>query len=105
MKTTEINGVEFEVYNGKYFDYRKPMTLLEAYERPSIYNQEIYNDWIEWKWEVNISFDNAWSIIEFGIISYNVFKFTLGGKIINNATGEVIGQLIITREHNRLYMF
>ena len=104
---TIINGIEFETYqldysNPEYYkelNYwplnKRSFKLNECYRQPSIIKQEIYNEWRMW----SLGVDN---LINFGVISYNVFKFTLYAMLTDDK-GTPCGYVVITREHNRFY--
>ena len=100
-KYTTINGVDFETYKSKVTKqniWHNPKRLDECYDRPSEYKIEIYYDWLDW-------FDQTENVYSFGITSYNIYQFTLGGVLFDLETGEDIGYIKITRDHNRLYLF
>lgn len=71
-------------------------TLLSCYEKPSIYKQGIYNEWVEWSKHLNIK--------NFGISSYNGFIFTLGG-IIHDYFRDIHGFIYITKTRQEFYPF
>ena len=101
-KFTTINGVEFETYKSKYARTNRimhnPKRLEDCYDRPSHTKERIYYDWLDW-------FDQTENVYSFGVTSYNIFQFTLGGNLFDLETGEDIGYIQITRDHNRLYLF
>lgn len=95
---SEIYGEEFETYVIDNYDYLHnvtPKTLEQCYECPSMIKRGIYEAWREWAIKANVS--------NFGIISYNIFKFTLYGEL-KDAHGYIVGYLIITKDHNKLYL-
>lgn len=101
-KYTTINGVEFETHKSKLpqdlIYNHKTKTLWQCYEKPSKIKESIYYDWLEW-------FDQTENVYSFGITSYNVFNFTLGGILFDLETGKDIGYIKITKCYNRLYLF
>lgn len=100
---TEINGEQFEViHSKKTADYVKwhtthdrAHTLDECYARPSATKRAIFKEWNNWA-------IISWPIVyQFGITSYNGFRFTLGA-LYDGDLGE--GYIQITAAHNRLYL-
>lgn len=101
-KFTTINGVDFETHKSKYARTNRimhnPKRLEDCYDKPSKYKEGIYYEWMEW-------FDQTENVYSFGITSYNTFSFSLGGVLFDLETGEDIGYIRITKDHNKLYLF
>lgn len=105
MKSIKINGVEFEAIKPRnkvepchftFYDYRD---IYEAYNMPSDTKVIIWNFWKDWasKWQ-------EYEITEMYISSRNCFSFAISANVWKFATGEFVGVLHITRDHNRIYL-
>lgn len=100
---TEINGEQFEVIRSKKTDdlvkwhttHYIARSLYECYERPSDAKIGIFEEWEEWAAQTYPV------VYQFGITSYNGFRFTLGA-LYDGELGE--GYIQITANHNRLYL-
>ena len=103
MRYTTINGVDFETTRTKYAGpaierHYNPWSyddITEAYDNPSNAKRAIYADWREWA-------DITECVRNMRITSKNTFAFTLGALYVDGETGEVLGYISITRDHNRL---
>ena len=102
-KYTEINGKYFEVIHYKktsdfvkwHTTHERACALEECYAQPSDAKRAIFKDWKEWA-------ADTWPVVyQFGITSYNGFRFTLGA-LYDGELGE--GFIQITVAHNRLYL-
>lgn len=104
MKTIDICGTRFEVIKP-----RKPITdctektrfrgLEYYYDKPSQTKVAIYNDWYDWKKEVDRT---EFGFVEnFGVSSANSHQFSISFRMVwmNH-----IYLALITRDHNRLYL-
>lgn len=100
---TIINGKIFEVIHSKktsdfvkwHTTHERAHTLEECYSRPSDAKRAIFKEWNEWA-------ADTWPVVyQFGITSYNGFRFTLSA-LYDGELGE--GFIQITAAHNRLYL-
>lgn len=75
--------------------------LGECYDKPSHAKIDINRDWLHWMFSVNNEMVDLDAFIEqFGIISYNIYRFNYGGIIIIDGVRYVID---ITSSHNYLW--
>lgn len=104
-KTMTINGIEFEVIRPRKYDPRAAVEAVKDcagrdlsyyYDRPSIYKQDVYEEWSEW-------YATAENVFYFGICSANTCQFSISA-LLTDSTG-VIGVITITRDHNRVHLF
>lgn len=108
MKNVELYGENFEVIYPKdgvcevvptAYDY---MTIYTAYDKPSIYKQDIWHYWEhfglvddeKYPYHIGIPF----------ITGRNCFSFTVTFNVYDIDTREFKGVARITKEHNRLYL-
>ena len=92
-KYKEVNGRKFEVMkpiDNPRMSYRK--VLSDCYDRPSETKESIYWDWEHFCVNAFDDLDN------FGIVSYNIFMFTLGWN-----TSE--GQYYVTKTRQEFYPY
>lgn len=103
-KFIEINGEKFELINTKkpiderHKDYLGRRDLFDFYDRPSEAKQVIWDEWQTWERETPCVYDMR-------VTSASHFMFTIGAYFVDVKTDEIIGYFVITRDHNRLYMF
>lgn len=101
-KTMVIGGEYFEVIHTSKFDdmdnrdYCGRRTLWDYYENPSDIKEEIYAEWMQWECETP-------EVYDLRVTSASCFMFTLGGWYVDPETGEILGYIRITRDHNRVY--
>ena len=105
MKTMVINGETFEVIRPRKYDPRAAVEAVKDcagrdlsyyYDRPSVYKQEVFNEWREW-------YATAENVFYFGVCSANCQTFSISA-LLTDGTG-IIGVITITRDHNRVHMF
>ena len=103
-KYTDINGIDFETHKSKYTKsmiekhLNKPIKLLDdCYEKPSSTKRAIYNG-------IHRLFGNTKNITRLSVTSYNTFAFTMSALYLDEITGEIIGYIRITKDHNILYI-
>lgn len=101
MKTLTINGTNFELKVPRknkvtisealeYLERYKGRTIYDCYERPSVYKEAIYSDWLCWlRTTVNVGY--------FGVTGYNCMQFSLGALAWID---DKYYLLRITRDHN-----
>lgn len=99
-KTIEINGVSFEltiprkevhaIERDKWDGYN---AIFECYDRPSIYKQDIWEEWFKW------AVDTI-GVRSFYICGHSCMTFSIAG-LYEDANGEQYN-LYITRDHNRV---
>lgn len=109
MKTMEVCGVTFEVYeHSKYqptveryerYNSSPRVSLLDCYAKPSQCKRNIYAWWRSW-FEQIVDNDGVTSAVFSGVRSYNCNMFTLGGTIERYGVRYIVD---ITKYHNRLY--
>ena len=106
MKTTTINGVDFEVINNRkndisaiewYENHYKGMTIWDCYSRPSHTKVSIYDWW--WKFAVI-----ELGLYNFHVCSYNCNFFSLyfEGYYHDEDGKRHFGRFYITHAHNRV---
>jgi len=81
----EVSAIEREKWDGM-------NAIFECYDRPSIYKQQIWNDWYLWSIKTI-------GVRSFYISGYNCMRFTISG-LYEDENGNKYN-LYITRDHNR----
>lgn len=107
MRYETIYGETFEVIKPKRevkeffptnWDYSD---IYEAYERPSRYKVKIWEDWCRF----GKADDERYFIGEPWITACNTFKFTVTMNVYDKKNDYAfVGVMVITRDHNRLYL-
>lgn len=103
-ETMIINGKVFEVTHltrysetGSYERVKREIAPLSYYyNKPSIYKQEIYNDWLKWSYGVE-------GMMLFNVSGGNCNYFSLRG-LIDREDGVTL-EVYITYAHNRVYVY
>jgi len=107
MKNTMINSKEFEVVTGE----KAKQAIINRIERANLYNTifdiygrpsntkiSIYNDWMEWFYDINNK--DGMHTSRMGCICGGSSTFSIGAKYTSE-TGEKI-YLYITKDHNKV---
>ena len=109
MKTITINGVEFEVHKSNTADIRTEInhmrnwgfdSIYDAYEKPSRYNVEIWEEWLDW---ARNCFDENFNISRMCITGPTSKHFSIKAPIYDD-NYDLRGYLWITKLHNRVYL-
>ena len=108
MRIETIYGEDFEVIKPRkcevvpvYPSYYSYNDIYDAYDRPSDCKVEIWEHWLRF----GLEDDERYHIGRPFICSHNVFTFTVTMNVYDNDNdGEFVGVMVITRDHNRLYL-
>lgn len=97
-KSIKIGNKTFSVHRSKYTNpnrlaYYEGRTLTDCYTKPSATKISIYNEWLHWAVDNNIT--------HFGLSSYNSNVFSLQGLATVDGVDYV---LIITPSSNKAYI-
>ena len=94
-KLLDINGATFELCGVPPYHIRmtgKPVTIYDAYQRPSSAKVSIYNDWMDWARRSNAVLS---------VRGYNCNFFSLEGEVTYEGKRYALD---ITYAHNRAYV-
>lgn len=103
-KYTDICGIDFETHKSKHTKQmieahlNRPIKLLNnCYKKPSATKQAVYNG-------IRRLFGDSRQVSRLSITGYNTDFFTMGALYLDYETGEIIGYMKITKDHNYLYL-
>ena len=109
MRTININGVEFEAYKETTEDIESAVryfinwgfgSIYDAYEKPSRYKVEIWEEWLDW---ARNCFDENFNISRMCITGPTSQHFSIKA-VIYDENYDLRGYLWITKLHKRVYL-
>ena len=78
-------------------------TLNDCYTKPSEAKRAIYDNWLEWRDELDAHNSTEYEFGLMTVLTYNTNVFTLGVEVYNKI-GELIGNLYISKTRQEFWI-